>query len=524
MQVTETSAEGLQREFKIVVPAADIEKRVTNRLAELGGRVRLPGFRPGKVPMTILRQRFGDSVMGEVLEGAVDEATKATISERGLRPAMQPKIEVVKFDKGSDLEYKMNLEVLPEIEVEDPATLEVERPVAEVGEAQIDETLERLAGQKKAFATVERPAQDGDRVVIDFEGRLDGGEPRPEMTAEGFSLDLGSGQFIPGFEEQLLGASAGEEKTVELTFPEDYPSEEHKGRPASFKVAVKEVQEPSEMTVGDDLAKEYGFETLDELKAAIREQTEREFAQASRARAKRNLLDTLAEKYQFDVPPGMVEQEFNQIWQQVERALEHHREHKDDPEHMAQHPHDPELDKPEEELREDYRQIADRRVRLGLVLSEIGQRNEIQVTQDELNRAVFNEARRYPGQEQQVFEFFKKQPQAIEGLRAPIYEDKVVDFILEKAKVEDRPVSVEELMRDPDEEPATEGGESEEKPGRKAASKKGAGAKKAAPKKGAAEAPAEEATVQPAKKAGAKSKKAAGTEDADAAGETGDES
>jgi trigger factor len=514
MQVTETSAEGLKREFKVVVPAQEIDKRVTNRLSELSGQVRLPGFRPGKVPMSLLRKRFGDSVMGEVLEGAVNETSQAAIAERGLRPAMQPKIEVTTFEKGGDLEYKMDLEVLPEVAAPDVGAIEVTRPVAEVGDAHVDETLERLAGQRKKYeAPAEpRPAATGDRVVIDFEGRLDGGEPRPEMTSEDFALELGSGQFIPGFEEQLIGASAGEEKTVELTFPEDYPSEEHANKPASFKVTVKEVQEPREMEVGDDLATEYGFDDLESLKTAIREQTQQEFDQAARARAKRNLLDRLAESHDFEVPAGMVEQEFDQIWRQVEQALEHHRETKDDPEHMAQHPHDPELDKPEEELRDDYRQIAERRVRLGLILSEIGREAGVEVTQDELNRAVFNEARKYQGQERQVLEFFQKNPQAIESLRAPLYEDKVVDYVLERAKVEDKPVSPEELMRDPDEaeaDSAGEGGDAAagDTPAKKTAAKKST-AKKAAPKKGATEAgaPAEAATEQPAKKTAAKSK------------------
>jgi trigger factor len=528
MQVTETSAEGLKREFKVVVPAQEIDHRVTNRLSELSGQVRLPGFRPGKVPMSLLRKRFGDSVMGEVLEGAVNETSQAAIAERGLRPAMQPKIEVTNFEKGGDLEYKMDLEVLPEVEAPDVGAIEVTRPVAQVGEDHVDETLERLAGQRKKFEAPDepRPAQSGDRVVIDFEGRLDGGEPRPEMTSEDFALELGSGQFIPGFEEQLIGAAPGDEKTVELTFPEDYPSEEHANKPASFKVTVKEVQEPKEMTVGDDLATEYGFDDLDSLKTAIRDQTQQEFDQAARARAKRNLLDRLAESHDFEVPAGMVDQEFDQIWRQVEQALEHHRETKDDPEHMAQHPHDPELDKPEEELREEYRKIAERRVRLGLILSEIGREAGVEVTQEELNRAVFNEARKYQGQERQVLEFFQKNPQAIEGLRAPLYEDKVVDYILERAKVEDTPVSPEELMRDPDEAAGEAGGESDaeaeaagadEAPAKKAAAKKTT-AKKAAPKKGGAEAdpPAEAATEQPAKKTGAKSK-AKSTTKADAA-------
>jgi len=454
MQVTQTNAEGLQREFKVVVPADDLEKRVTSKLSELGKQVRLPGFRPGKVPMSLLRKRFGRSVMGEVVEGAVTETSRATIEEQGLRPAIQPKIEVTAFEEGGDLEYKMAVEVLPDFEVEDPAGLALDRPVAEVTGEMVDEALERIAADRKTYAEPEspRPAAEGDRVVLSFAGRLDGDDaPRDDMSAEDMPLDLGSGRFIPGFEDQLVGAGAGEARTVTVTFPDDYQSAEHAGRTAVFDVTVKQVQEASPMPVGDDLAKELGLDDLDALRDAVRQQTEREFAQASRARAKRTLLDTLAERYTFEVPAGMVDQEFEQIWRQVDQALQHHRETKDDPEHRQHHPHDPELDKPEDELRADYRAIAERRVRLGLVLSEIGRRNEIQVTQDELNNAVIGEARRYPGQERQVIEYFQKNPQAIESLRAPLYEDKVVDFILERATVTDHTVTPEELMRDPDE-------------------------------------------------------------------------
>jgi len=468
MQVTETSNEGLRREFKVVVPAADINDRVNSRLTQLGNQVRLPGFRPGKVPMSILRQRYGRSVMGEVLELAVNETSQTTMSERGIRPALQPKIEITSFDEGKDLEYTMAVEVLPDVVPGDFSDIELERLKAEADDAVIADALAKIAAQQKRFEAPKkaRAAKLGDQVVIDFEGQLDGVK-RPEMAGQDFELELGSNRLIPGFEDQLVGVKAGADKTVEVTFPEDYPAKDFAGKSAVFEVKVKEVREPVEVPVDEDLAKSLGFDDLEALKAAVRRQTESEFENAARQRLKRQLLDQLAEREIFEVPAGMVDLEFNTIWQQIEAARRHHLETKDDPDHH--HEHDPDLDKPEEELRAEYRAIAERRVRLGLLLSEVGRLNNIQITQEELNRAMIAEARRYPGQERQVLEFFQKNPQAIDNLRAPILEDKVVDFIIEQAKVTERTVSPEELFRDPD---APAEGENAKKPAKKAAGTK----------------------------------------------------
>ena len=481
MQVTETAADGLRREYKITVDAADIEQRVEQRLEDLGGKIRLPGFRPGKIPRKILRQRYGKSVLGEVLEGAVNDTSRETMSDRGIRPAQQPKIEITKFDDGADLEYTMALEILPDIEPIDFASLKLTRLRSEVTDDTVGEGLAKLAEGRKSFTKVAkaRAAKIGDQVLIDFSGSIDG-EKRPEMQGTDMEVELGSGSLIPGFEDQIAGKKDGE-FTISVTFPEDYHAAELAGKDAAFDVVLKEVREAKTMEVGEDLAKEVGFDDLDGLKDAVRRQTETEFEQVSRARVKRQLLDALAEKHTFEVPAGMVDAEFQSIWQQVEEARS---QAGDD---------DPDANKSDEELQEEYRGIAERRVRLGLILSEVAQVNNLQISQDELNRAIIAEARRHPGQEQQVFEFFQKNPQAVDGLRAPILEDKVVDYILEIAEIDDRPVTPEELLRDPDEE-----GAAEEKPKAKAkpAAKKKAAAKPAA-KAGAKE-------KAPAKKAAAK--------------------
>ncbi len=480
MQVTETAAEGLRREFKIVVDAADIEQRVTERLDDLGGKIRLPGFRPGKIPRKILRQRYGKSVLGEVLEGAVNDSSRETMSDRGIRPAQQPKIEITKFDDGADLEYTMAVEVLPDIEPIDFGAIKLTRLRTEVTDDTVADGLKKLAEGRKSFAKVAkaRAAKIGDQVLMDFSGGIDG-EKRPEMQGADMEVELGSGSLIPGFEDQIAGKKEGE-FSISVTFPEDYHAAELAGKDAEFDVTLKEVREPKTMEVGEDLAKDVGFDDLDGLKDAVRRQTETEFEQVSRARIKRQLLDSLAEGNTFEVPAGMVDAEFDSIWKQVEEAR---AQAGDD---------DPDAGKSDEELREEYRGIAERRVRLGLILSEVAQLNNLEISQDELNRAIIAEARRYPGQEQQVFEFFQKNPQAVDGLRAPILEDKVVDYILEIAQVEEKSVTAEELLRDPD--------ESEDKPAKakaKPAAKKKAAAKTADKSK----APAKKAATKPAAKA-----------------------
>lgn len=441
MQITETSAEGLRRDFKVVITAQDIESRVQTRLTEVGKTVKIPGFRPGKVPMPILKQRYGQSVMGEVLEAAVNDGAQQAVSDNNLRPALQPKIEVLKFDPGQDLEFAVQVELLPEIEPADLSAVEIEKPVAAVADDTVTEALGRLSKGRRTTEKVEedRAAVTGDILLIDFDGSVDG-EKRPGMKGDDYELELGSGSFIPGFEDQLVGAKAGSDVTVNVSFPAEYHAAELAGKAAVFEVKVKEIRVGKDAELNDDLAKTFGFDDLEALKAAIKERTEGEYGQTSRLRAKRALLDKLAELHSFDVPVGMVEIEFEQIWKRLQEELARGGADAEDE------------GKSEDDLKAEYRDIAVRRVRLGLLLSEIGRRNNITVTREELQKAMFDEVRRYPGQEQQVFEFFQKNPQAVESLRAPIYEDKVVDFVLGTVKVNEVTVSVEELMRDPDED------------------------------------------------------------------------
>ena len=440
MQVTELSADGLRREYKVVIQADEIEDRVSKRLDELRRTIRMPGFRPGKVPVTLLRKQYGRSVMGEVLEQAVNQGSQKAISDHELRPALRPKIEVTSFDEGTDLEFTMAVEVLPKVPPIDLKAIELTRLTTEPGEDEIAKALDNLARRVQEFAppASPRPSQDGDRLIIDFDGRIDG-EPFEGGKAEDFPLVLGSGFMIPGFESQLVGRSVGDEVTVEVTFPAEFPKPELAGKAASFAVRIKELQEPQPVEIDDELAKGQGFDDLAALKKAIRESVGREYGQVSRMRLKRALLDRLAEDHRFAVPAGMVELEFDAIWKQLQEEIKRTGEAET-------------AGKSEDELKAEYRAIAERRVRLGLILSDIGQANELKVEQNELNAAVVAQARRYPGQEQKVVDFFRSNPQAIEQLRAPLYEDKVVDFILQMATVTEQSVSAEELMRDPDDD------------------------------------------------------------------------
>ena len=487
MQVTETNAEGLKREFKIVLDASEIDRRMNDRLVDISKTIRMKGFRPGKVPASLVKKMHGQAVLGEVLERAVDETSRSALDEKKIRPALQPKVEVKEFGEGKGLEYTMTVEMLPEITIGDLSKLKVERPVAEVPDADVDTFLNRLAEGQKNFETAAKTkkAAEGDAVLIDFVGSVDG-EKFEGGAGEDFTLELGSGQFIPGFEDQLIGAKAGDKVDVNVTFPEQYQAADLAGKAALFEVTVKEVKVAKPVTVDDAFAEQMGLKDLGELKEKAREQLGRELKSLSRMRVKRNLLDALAGDYDFDVPLGMVDMEFEQIWQEFQRELEADGRSIEDEEQS------------EDELQAEYRSIAERRVRLGLVLSEIGQSNNVEIKADELNQALAMEARRYPGQEQAVIRYFRENPQALAQLRAPLYEDKVVDFILEMAQVTDRTVTREELEAEPEDE---------------AAKPKKAPAKKAAPKKAASKAAAakdgeSEAKAAAPKKAAAKPKKA----------------
>jgi trigger factor len=390
------------------------------------------------VPIGLLRKQYGRSVMGEVLERAVNQGSQKAIADHELRPALRPKIEVTAFDEGADLEFTMALEVLPEVPAVDLNKIELVRPVAEVSETTLAGALDNFSKSLQQYeAPAEpRPSQTGDRLIIDFEGRVDGA-PFQGGKAEDVPLVLGSGFMLPGFEDQLTGVEQGTEIAVDVEFPEGYPNPDLAGKPATFAVSVKEIAQPKPLVLDDDLAKAQGFDGLDALKTAIRERFARDYAQLSRARVKRALLDHLAENYPFQVPAGMVDLEFEAIWKQLKEEMERTGEE------LAE-------GKSEEELKEEYRAIAERRVRLGLILSDIGQNNQLKVEQHELNAAIAEQARRYPGQEQKVLDFFRNNPSALEHLRAPLYEDKVVDFILQLANVSERQVTPEELMAEPE--------------------------------------------------------------------------
>ncbi|MDP2697743.1 trigger factor [Thalassospira sp.] len=466
MQVTETKNEGLAREYKVVVPAAKIEEQLTAKLEEVKSQVRLPGFRPGKIPGKLLRQRYGKAVMGEVLEAAVNESTNKVLTDNELRPAVQPKIEVTSFDEGKDLEYDISVEIIPAIEPMDFAKLSLSREVVDIDDAKITETLDRIAAAQGTSEAIsrKRKSKTGDVLVIDFLGKIDG-VPFDGGKAEDYQLELGSGTFIEGFEDQLTGVNPGDAVVVKVKFPEAYGSTELAGKDAEFDVTVKEIQEKKPAALDDELAKKLGQESLESLKDAIRKDYGREYESVARQKLKRQLLDALAENHSFDLPPSLVENELNGIVAQIKQAREAGQED------------DETKGKSEEELIAEFREIAERRVLLGLLLAEVGRNNKIQVTQEDINKILVTEARKYPGQEQQVIEFYKNNPQALQALQGPVYEDKVVDYIVELAKVEDKKVSLEDLLKTDDEDEA---------PKKKTESAKKAPAKKAAAKKPAA--------------------------------------
>ncbi|MEQ8333168.1 trigger factor [Nisaea sp.] len=477
MQVTETSSEGLKREFQVLIPADTINGEVDARLTQLAPTINMPGFRPGKVPVALLKKRYGPSVMGEVLEKTVNETSQKTLEERELRAATQPQIEITKFEEGGDLEFSMVVDIMPEITPIDFSTLEIERLTAEPGEADLDEAIGKLASQHKSSEPIKgkRKSKSGDIVVINFKGMVDG-EAFDGGSAEGHQLELGSGTFIPGFEEQLVGVNAGDKVDVKVTFPEDYGQASLAGKEAIFETEVTEIRETSDPKIDDEFAKLFGMDDLDSLKEAIKGQLAQEYVGAARNKLKRTLLDTLEKKHSFEVPDGMVQAEYDAICQAV-NPQQHDHDHDHDHDHAHQHAADEALS---DEDKAEYRGIAERRVRLGLLLQEVGRLNNISIGDEEVARAIYQEATKYPGQEQQVVQFYQQNAQAQANIRAPLLEDKIVDFIVEMAKVTEKTVTAEELFKDDDEEAA------EEKPAKKAAAKKPAAKKKAPAKKPAA--------------------------------------
>jgi trigger factor len=445
MQITETLHDALRREFRITVGVTDLDQKLLTRLESMKGQINLKGFRPGKVPVAHLKKTYGKAMMGEIVQEAVAEAGQKAVEERSLKPAMSPQIQMVSpvekvVEGGEDLVFTLGVDLMPDFTPADFNSISLIRPVAEVADEDVQESLKRLASQQRTFEPKgdDAAATDGDQVTIDFVGKIDG-IPFEGGTAENTQLIIGSGSFIPGFEEQLKGAKAGDAREVNVNFPENYPAAHLAGKFASFAVTVKEVMRGVDAEVDDSLAMKLGLDSLDKLRDAARTQLEAEHLRASRAHLKRALLDALDSAHSFDLPPAMVEAEFNQIWNQVEQDIK------------AGNLADEDKSKSEDELRTEFRRIAERRVRLGLLLSEIGRLNNVQVTQEELNRAVVAQARQYPGQEQRIFEIYRNNPDAVAQLRAPIFEDKVVDFLTGQVKIEDKPVSRTDLFKDPEE-------------------------------------------------------------------------
>ncbi len=471
-EVQELEKDGLRRRFAVVVDREEIDQRMQMALMDLREKVRLKGFRPGKAPLSLLEKLYGEAVFGEVAEETIKEHTERLFRDRKLRPALQPDVSVEEADREKGIRYEVTAEVLREIDVSGFEAPAITRLVAEITDEDVDAALARLAEQAKRYepADAKTKAAEGDMVVVDFEGRVDG-EPFEGGRGEGAQLILGSGQFLPGFEEGLVGARAGETRDVEVAFPDDYPRAELAGKTAVFTVTVKEVRKAVVPEVSDDLAQQFGLTDLDALKKAVRDQLEQEARELSRQAAKRLLLDELAARYDFPVPEGMVALEYRQIWEQIKRDM------------IASGAAKPEelegQDEPEDEAeRQEFRAIAERRVRLGLLLSEVGLANNIEISRDELMRKVAEEARRFPGQERQVYEFYTKNPQAMAQLRAPIYEDKVVDFVLEMAPGESRTVSLATLRRVVEEGPEALAEADRPKSGKKAAKTTKTAAKK----------------------------------------------
>ena len=445
MQVTETLAEGLKHEFQISVPASDLDAKADARLVDLKDKVRLNGFRPGKVPVSHLKKVYGRSVMAETVEQTIRDTNSQIFTERGFRLATEPKVTMPTEQKAvediltgkSDLTYTVSIEVVPAIQLADFKSFSIEKPVAEVTDADVDEAIKRIADQNRAFAAKGEgaKAETGDRVTISFKGTING-TPFDGGTGENIQVTIGSNTFIPGFEDQLLGIAAGETRTLKVSFPKNYASEKLAGQPAEFETTATLIEAPQDTKIDDEFAKTLGLESLDKLKEAARERLSAEFAGATRQRVKRMLLDRLDEAHRFEAPPSLVEEEFNLMWNSIKAEMESSGKTFADE------------DTTEEASKEEYRKIADRRVRLGLVLSEIGAKNKITVTDEEVSRAMIERARQMPGREKEVWDYYRNNANALAQLRAPIYEDKVVDFILELANVTEKKVTREDLYKD----------------------------------------------------------------------------
>ena len=481
MQVTETSSEGLKHEYQVLVSKNEVTGKISARLEELQKTIKINGFRPGKVPIGILRQRYVESVMGEVLQGMVDQTSQQVLEEKGVRPALQPQIEVKTFEEGKDLEYVLQVEVLPEIDCPELKSLKFTRLKSDPKDTEVDSAVERLAEQSRGFSEVKRArkSKSGEILVIDFNGMVDG-ESLESAQGTDYNLRLGNNSFLPGFDDEIIGLKPGEEKSVTVLLPDTYPDEKVRGSQAVFDILVKKHLEPDELKIDDDLAKKLGLDTIAALRDAAKAELQRGYDEQSRNRLKREILDSFAEKYDFNVPSGMVEKEFEGIWGQFQQD-------------MKQSDTDMEkLGKSEEELRSEYNDIAVRRIRLALLLSEIGRENDISVEREELNRAIIDQARRFPGREKEVADYFGSNPEALSSIHAPLFEDKVIDFVVEMAEISEELVTVEALYANP-EDPVQKPNKTKRISKKKSAAKKSEGV--APKKKRAARSPAKKKNV-----------------------------
>ena len=485
MNIAETKSEGLVREFAITITAADIETETQAKLAEIAKTANMPGFRPGKVPMAVVKTRFGAQVQGDAIKAALDEGARKAVDDNGLNLASQPSVDIKSYEEGKDLEAVFTCEIMPEIKIPDLSKLSIEKPILPVDEGQIDEALTTIAGENRPSVEVDKPraAKNGDIVVIDFVGKIDG-EAFDGGAAEGHSLELGSNSFIPGFEDGLIGVKPGESRDVKVSFPEDYQAPHLAGKAAVFETKVTAMRELGDPKVDEDLAKRLGFDTFDALKDAVREQLGAQHATALRQAVKKNVLDGLADGEAFNVPPSLFKQEYETVARAMNPAA---TEHNHDHDHEHDHEHTAADEGMDDDAKAEAKSVAERRVRLGLLLTEIGRESKIEVTEADTQRAVIEEARRYPGQEQMVMEYFQKNEQALQQLAGPIFEDKVIDYILELAKVTEVTTDTETLYKAPEETaPAKKSAKkAAKKPAAKKATAKKATAKKAPAKKAA---------------------------------------
>lgn len=451
MQVTETLSDGLRREYRVLIPAGELDSKVNDRLGEMKDKVRINGFRPGKVPVAHLRRVYGRAAMAEAIEAAVRDANAKIVADNNFRLAMQPEVTLPNEEKDveaviggkSDLAYTVALEILAPIEFGDFKSISLTKLVADVGDDQIDEALKKIAEQNRPYADKGEGASaaSGDRVVISFVGKIDG-TPFEGGTGEDVAVQLGSATFIPGFEDQLTGIAAGEQRVIKVTFPQNYPAAHLAGKDAEFDVTAKTVEAPKDVTIDDDFAKSLGLESLDKLKDAVKERLARENDTQSRMKLKRELFDKLDEMHKFDVPQGLFDQEYQNLWQTAQNEMQQQGKTFADE------------NTTEEAEQAEYKKIANRRVRLGLLLDEIARRNDLTVTDDETTRAVVEHVRQYPGREQELWDMFRKNPEALASIRAPILENKVTDFLFALGKVTDKKVTRDELYRDDDDKAA----------------------------------------------------------------------